>query len=382
MRIAQLAPVYERVPPVAYGGTELVVGLITDELVARGHDVTLFASGDSQTAARLRSVTPKPVRYGDIGTIRHPEWVQLANVQACFAAVAAGEFDLVHNNAGPEGLVLAATSATPVLTTTHTAWTPETVPMWDAYPWFHHGVSESHNLTLPERGRLAAIHHGLRVESYTFSERPDGYLLFLGRFSPEKGPDVAVEVARRTGRRLLLAGKVDPADSEFFETHVRPFVDDDRIRLVGEADADHKRDLLAGADGLLFPIRWDEPFGLVMIEALASGTPVLSFARGSVPEVIEDGATGYVLRDGDVDGLARAIDRLGALDRRHCRTEAERRFGVAAMVDRYESAFAEVLARAAARGPGATPANGPGVRSAGGDRGRGGQLVGSSGRPR
>ncbi|HTG41515.1 MAG TPA: glycosyltransferase, partial [Methylomirabilota bacterium] len=273
MRIAQLAPTYERVPPAAYGGTELIVHLLTEELVRRGHDVTLFASGDSVTAAALRSVTPMPVRYGDVTDgLRHAEYLQLANAQACFLAAAAGEFDMVHNHAGVEGLVLAAASRTPVLTTNHNPFVPQTQPIWDAYPWAHHAVSAASAATFPSRGGLPPIHHGIDVESFSFGGRPEGYLLFLGRFMPDKGAMRAIEAARLAGHRLVLAGKVDTADVEHFTRDIEPAIDGDRIRYVGEADADTKRRLLSGADALLFPIEWDEPFGLVMIEALASGT--------------------------------------------------------------------------------------------------------------
>ena len=341
MRIAQLAPTYERVPPAAYGGTELIVHLLTEELVRRGHDVTLFASGDSVTTAALRSVTPVPVRYGDVTDgLRHAEYLQLANAQACFLAAAGGEFDIVHNHAGIEGLVLAAASRTPVLTTNHNPFVPQTQPIWDAYPWAHHGVSAASAATFPSRGALPPIHHGIDVESFSFGRQPEGYLLFLGRFMPDKGAMRAIEAARLAGRRLVLAGKVDTADADHFTREIEPAIDGNRVTYVGEADADTKRRLLAGADALLFPIEWDEPFGLVMIEALASGTPVIGFRRASVPEIVEDGLTGFVVDD--VAAMASAIDRVAEIDRRICRREAERRFTVERMADDYLSRYATV----------------------------------------
>ena len=341
MRIAQLAPTYERVPPAAYGGTELIVHLLTEELVRRGHDVTLFASGDSVTNAGLRSVTPVPVRYGDITDgLRHAEYLQLANAQACFLAAAGGEFDIVHNHAGIEGLVLAAASRTPVLTTNHNPFVPHTQPIWDAYPWAHHGVSAARAATFPSRGALPPIHHGIDVESFSFGRQPEGYLLFLGRFMPDKGAMRAIEAARLAGRRLVLAGKVDTADADHFTRDIEPAIDGNRVTYVGEADADTKRRLLAGADALLFPIEWDEPFGLVMIEALASGTPVIGFRQASVPEIVDDGLTGFVVDD--VAAMASAIDRVAEIDRRMCRREAERRFTVERMADDYLSRYATV----------------------------------------
>jgi glycosyltransferase involved in cell wall biosynthesis len=347
MRIAQLAPTYERVPPAGYGGTELVVGLITEELVRRGHEVTLYASGDSETAATLRSVTPRAVRYGDVvDGVRHAEYFQLLNAQTCFIDAATGDFDIVHNHAGIEGLVLAANSRTPVLTTNHNSFLPQFQAIWDAYPWAHNSLSASSASTFPIRGAVGPIHHGIDVDSFPFGERPGDDLLFLGRFSPEKGADRAIEAALRSGRRLLLAGKVDPADQEHFDAAVRPRIDNDRIVYVGEADASTKRQLLADARALLFPIEWDEPFGLVMVEAMSCGTPVLGLRRASVPELVENGRTGFVVDD--VDGLVDAIERVDQIDRRGCRRRAEERFGFGRMVDDYERTYAAVVESATA----------------------------------
>jgi glycosyltransferase involved in cell wall biosynthesis len=349
MRIAQLAPTYERVPPAAYGGTELIVHLLTEELVRRGHDVTLYASGDSVTAARLKSVTDRPMRYGELRNgLRHAEYFQLANAQACYLDAAAGAFDVVHNHAGIEGLVLAASSRTPVLTTNHNTYVPETAPIWAAYDWAHNSLSAASAATFPTRGAMPPIHHGIDVSSFPVGATPEGYLLFLGRFSPEKGAAVAVEAAKRAGRRLILAGKIDTVDEEYFRASVEPDVDGDTIRYVGEADGPTKRRLLAGADALLFPIDWDEPFGLVMIEALASATPIIGFRRASVPEVVDDGVTGYVVDD--VETMTDRIGRLSEIDRLACRRAAERRFGVARMADDYERHYAALVRSATVAG--------------------------------
>lgn len=345
MRIAQLAPTYERVPPHGYGGTELVVSLVTEALVRRGHEVTLFATGDSITAARLEAVAARPYRYGaDDDGVRHAEVVHLANAQAAFRAAAEGRFDLVHNHAGVEGLVLAAWSATPVLTTTHGAWAPEAGPAWAAYPWRHHQLSAHQAATYPDRGRLAPVHHGIdvaRIPPRLTATAPDAPLVFLGRFSPTKGPHVAIEVARRTGRRLLLAGKVDGGDRDWYETAVAPLIDDQRIRAIGEVGEPAKARLLGEAAALLFPIAWDEPFGLVIAEALAAGTPVIAFGRGSVPELIDHGRTGFVVRD--VEAMVAAVDRVGDLDRTACRADAEERFSIDRMVGDLEDRFHETI---------------------------------------
>jgi len=333
------------VPPAAYGGTELVVSLITEELVRRGHEGTLYASGDSETAAALRSVTPRAARYGDVvDGVRHAEYFQLLNAQACFADAAAGEFDIVHNHAGIEGLVLGSASRAPVLTTNHNPFVPQTQPAWDAYPWAHNSLSAASAATFPSRGAVAPIHHGIDVASFPFGDRPTDDLLFLGRFSPEKGAARAIEAAQQSGRRLTLAGKVAPADQAHFASEILPRLDGERIRYVGEADGPTKRELLAGAQALLFPIEWDEPFGLVMIEAMSCGTPVLGFRRASVPEVVEDGRTGFVVDD--VAGLVDAIRRADTIDRAACRRRAEERFGFTRMVDDYERTYAAVVEEA------------------------------------
>jgi len=342
MRIAQLAPTYERVPPRTYGGTELVVHLLTEELVRRGHDVTLFATGDSVTGGQLRSITPTPVRYGESteDDLRHAEYLQLANAQACFLAERRGEFDIVHNHAGIEGMVLSDASRTPVVSTQHNPFLARTQPIWDAYRWFHHAVSRASAATFPRRGSLAPIHHGIDVASFDVGD-PQGYLLFLGRFSPAKGADRAIEAARQAGRRLILAGKIDANDADHAREVIEPSLDGDRIQYVGEADAETKRRLLAGADALLFPIEWDEPFGLVMVEALASATPVIGFRRASVPEIVDDGRTGFVVDD--VEGMVEAIGRLAEIDRLACRRSAEQRFTVERMVDDVEAMYEAVV---------------------------------------
>jgi glycosyltransferase involved in cell wall biosynthesis len=299
------------------------------------------------------------MRYGEASEagFTHAEYIQLANAQATFLAAADGAFDLVHNHAGIEGMVLGTTSRTPVVTTMHNPYSSLTQPIWDAYPWFHHAVSAASAATFPTRGALPPIHHGIDVGSFAFDARPTGgYLLFLGRFSKAKGADRAIEAAERTGRHLILAGKIDAADADHVRATIEPKLDGERIRYVGEVDGPEKRNLLAGADALLFPIEWDEPFGLVMVEALSSGTPVIGFRRASVPEVVEDGRTGFVVDD--LDGMVEAIARIGEIDRRACRTAAEHRFTVARMVDDVEAMYRAVLDRA---GAGAIDAQGVGA---------------------
>ena len=358
LRLALIAPTYERVPPTAYGGTETMVGLLADELASRGHDVTLYATGDSRSQARLASVTDRPHRYGQPDGLPHPEYVQLANAHAAFLDAADRSFDVVHNHAMVEGLALAAFSSTPVLTTCHNAYAPETDAIWRAYPWYHNALSRASAATFPERGAMAPIHHGIDVESFPFAETSAGYLLFLGRFSPTKGALTAIEVARSTGRPLILAGKVDRRDAAYFAARVKPEIDGSLIRYAGEVDGVTKRQLLAGAGALLFPIDWDEPFGLVMIEALSCGTPVIGLRRASVPEIVDHGVTGFVVDD--VAGMAEAVARVSTIQRFACRVTAEARFSVARMVDDYEAAYATAIGL----GP-AAPLAGMGLAAAG-----------------
>jgi glycosyltransferase involved in cell wall biosynthesis len=355
VRIAQLAPLYEPVPPPGYGGTELAVYQITEELVRRGHDVTLFASGDSETSARLAAPVPFAL-WSDEGRGRWPTAAaaraeEIRHVERCFARAA--EFDIVHNHAGVEGMAAAIDSAVPVLTTHHHAFEPQQAPVFAAYPWAHHALSAAAARTFPARGQLPPIHHGIDVATYPFSDRPEGYLLFMGRIVPDKGAAYAIEIARRAGRELRIAG-VTQEKSADYGRRVLAEADGRQIRYVGEAGPEEKRRLFGGADALLFPIMWDEPFGLVVIEAFACGTPVLAFAAGSAPELIEPGETGFLAEPGadplaagaGVDQLVEAIGRLGELSRRRCREEAERRFTVERMVDAYERTYDTVVSGA------------------------------------
>jgi glycosyltransferase involved in cell wall biosynthesis len=349
LRIAQVAPLFEAVPPAGYGGTELIVHLLTEELVRRGHQVTLFASGDSRTEATL--VPGAPAALWSEAGLRLPS-EEIERLLTLHHAAPYGEgsaFDLIHDHTGLRGLRAAVGSGRrSALFTHHGEWDPALGPLLEAFSGRHNAVSAAAALRFPERGAMAPVHHGIDVASYQFSDRSEGYLLFIGRLAPVKGPGVAVQVARRSGRRLLLAGRIHPGDQLAYERDVEPFLDGDRIRYVGEADPPMKRRLLAGAQALLFPINWEEPFGLVMIEALASGTPVVATRRASTPEVIDDGETGLLAGAGDgseadVEALLEVLPGIARLSRAACRQAAERRFTVERMVDDYERRYAELL---------------------------------------
>jgi len=340
MRIAMISPLEMRVPPVAYGGTELVVSLLTEELVRRGHDVTLFASGDSVTSARLVSVCPSFLR----GSGRDAGILNMMNVVSCLEQ--ADKFDVIHNHTCFEGLATAGLVRAPMLTTLHGNLNGDWQELFSFYKGWYNTISYSAKTLLPEKGRFAGvIYNAIDVKSYPFNGGThEPFLLFLARISHEKGPHLAIEVARKTGRRLVIAGNVHPTDEEYFRTMVMPGVDGDQVKYVGEADYHRKRELLAQAYCMLAPITWQEPFGLYFIEAMACGTPVVVFNRGSAPEVVCHGETGFVVDD--LDEMADAVDRIYQIDRRRCREYVEERFDVPRMADDYLGAYEQILSEA------------------------------------
>jgi glycosyltransferase involved in cell wall biosynthesis len=340
MKILQIAPLWERVPPPGYGGTEAVVSLLTDELVRQGHEVVLCASGDSLTLAALRSVYPRSLRT--VEGIK--DGTPYDSVHAAAAVAAAGEFDIVHNHAGEPVMALAGFSGRPMLSTMHCLITPDTRFVWEHYDGYYNTISHAQAQTVPpmERPRYAgAVYNAIDVGSFTFSESKDDYLLCLNRVAPEKGTHLAIEAARKAGRRLIIAGKVDRVDREYYETMVAPLLDGRDVLFVGEADHSAKRELYAKAACALVPICWEEPFGLVMAEAMASGTPVIAFARGAAPEIIVDGETGFLVHD--VDSMVEAIGKVDAIEPARCRRHVEANFDVPVMVDRYLRLYRKIV---------------------------------------
>jgi glycosyltransferase involved in cell wall biosynthesis len=337
MRIAVVSPLELRVPPLAYGGIELVVSLLTEELVRRGHEVTLFASGDSITSARLESVCPHFLR----GSGRDGGILTMLNVVSCLEQ--ADKFDIIHNHTCFEGLATAGLVKTPMLTTLHGGLKGDELELFAHYKGWYNTVSYSAKSLLPDKERfVGVIYNAIDVKSYPFNGASrEPYLLFLSRISYEKGPHIAIEVARKLRRRLIIAGNVHPVDEEYFRTMVMPGVDGDQIQYIGEADYHRKRELLAQAYCLLAPITWPEPFGLFLIEAMACGTPVVVFNRGSAPEIVKQGETGFVVET--VTEMADAVDRVYQIDRRRCREYVEEKFDVPRMVDDYLGAYEKVL---------------------------------------
>lgn len=341
MRIAQVAPLWERVPPPAYGGVELVVGLLTDELVRRGHEVTLFASGDSISLAKLISVHPRALRLDkSVKECNVYETLQLSRVYEM-----AEEFDIIHSHMGYGVIPYANLVKTSTVHTLHGIFTPDNEKMYK-YGRKQPYVSISDAQREPRLGLnyAATVYNGIDVSSYTFYPQPDEepYLAFLGRISPEKGPHHAIEIAKRTGWRLKMAGKVDVVDVEYYENEIKPLIDGKQIQYLGEANHDQKNMLMGRAVATLFPITWREPFGLVMIESMASGTPVIAMRLGSTQEVIAHGNTGFLCDS--VEECVAAVGKVAELDRAGCREYVYKRFSYQAMTDGYEAVYRQILA--------------------------------------
>jgi glycosyltransferase involved in cell wall biosynthesis len=342
VRVAQVAPLAESVPPMLYGGTERVVDWLTEELVRRGHDVTLFASGDSRTSARLVAPAPRALRL-DPGAM-DPVGAHL--LQIGMVADRAEEFDVIHSHIDYFAYPIARHLPTPLVHTVHGRL--DLARLTPIYRYFDDlalvSVSDAQRQGVSHLGvRWAAtVRHGLPLARYPYARRGGNYLAFLGRIAPEKRPDLAIAAAKRAGVPLKIAAKVDPADRAYFEAEIRGLLHHPLIDFVGEIADTDKPAFLGGALALLFPIDWPEPFGLVMIEAMACGTPVIARPCGSVREVVVSGRTG--LFADTLDGLVAAIKRVERIDRMACRRHVEARFTVERMADDYEAVYVETVA--------------------------------------
>jgi glycosyltransferase involved in cell wall biosynthesis len=354
VRIAQVAPPFERVPPARYGGTESVVATLTDELVRRGHDVTLFASGDSCTPARLAATV-------DQALWRHPDYRDFTAFWAITLGKLAHEapaFDIIHNHLDFIAFPLVRCLPCPVVSTLHGRLDlPELVPLYaefDDVPLV--SISNAQRRPVARANWVATIYHGIDLEDHTFVPDPGRYLAFLGRISSDKGLDTAIHVARRAGMPLKIAARKPlkitgdantDADRAYYNVVIKPLLREPGVEFIGEVGGRDKDRFLGEAAALLFPIRWPEPFGLVMIEAMACGTPVLALNEGSVPEVVEHGRTGYVCAN--EDELVAAVEHIAQLDRRTCRAVAEDRFSAPRMAADYERVYAALVDDGSAR---------------------------------
>ena len=340
MRIAQIAPLYESVPPKTYGGTERVVSYLTEELVRTGHDVTLFASGDSVTAAELVPVSTRSLRL-DQNSIdalaQHVLLVERAHQRA-------DEFDVMHFHINYLHYPRSRHSTVPHLTTLHGRLdVPDLIPLYqefDDMPLV--SISDSQRDPLPGANWMATVYHGLPDDLYRFERKPGTYLACLGRIAPEKGIDQAIRIAIKAGMTLKIAAKIE--NREYFEGVIKPLLTRSEVEFLGEIDEAEKQELLAGAAALVFPIEWPEPFGLVMIEAMACGTPTIAYRRGSIPEVIDDGVTGFIVDT--IEEAVAATRRIPELSRARCRQVFEERFTATRMAEQYVDVYERLVARA------------------------------------
>ena len=342
MKIAQVAPLYEAVPPKFYGGTERVVAHLSDALVDLGHDVTLFSSADARTKARLIPVRDQAIRL-DPAPLKSDLAAHLTMLNEVRKRL--DEFDIIHFHVDMVHFPMFETVAARTLTTLHGRLDlkdlPEVYRAWPKFPLV--SISDSQRQFLPFANWAGTVYHGMPESLYVFEPKPRGYLAFLGRMSPEKGPERAIAIAKKVGMPLKMAAKVDAADRTYFETEIRPLLDHPLIDYIGEIGDSEKSAFLGGAEALLFPIEWPEPFGLVMIEAMGCGTPVIGYDYGSAPEVIDDGVTGFVVAG--EDEAVRAIAAARKLDRREVRRRFDRRFSATAMARGYLDLYADRLAR-------------------------------------
>lgn len=341
MRIAQIAPLFESVPPRLYGGTERIVSYLTEALVSDGHDVTLFASGDSVTAARLVSPCAEALRLASKETDQAA--VHMLMLEQVMAE--ADQFDVLHFHWDYMHFPVVSRSQRPNLTTLHgrldlPAWKSVT-SHFASMPLV--SISFSQRAQLPDANWLGTVYHGIRADCLAAGSGTGGYLAFVGRLAPEKGVDRAIEIAKRAGMPLKIAAKIAEDDRSYFKKVVRPLLDDPLIEYVGEVDERGKGEFLAAAAALLFPIDWPEPFGLVQIEAMACGTPVIAFRRGSVPEVVKEGVTGFVVEN--VDEAVEAVGRVAGFDRVACRVEFDASFSVGRMASDYTALYEQVIER-------------------------------------
>jgi len=334
MRIAVLSPISWRTPPHHYGPWESVVSLLTEELVHMGLDVTLFATGDSQTGGKLVAVCPRP--YSEDHSV-DPKVAECMHISELFEGSA--DFDLIHNHFDFLPLTYSGLVDTPMLTTIHGFSSPSIMPVYRKYNTRSHYVAISESDKSPELDYIATIHHGIDVAQFPFSGAEGQYLLFFGRIHPEKGVREAIHVAKRVGIKLVLAGIIQ--DQAYFASQVEPHIDGTTVEYLGSVGPDQRADVLGHALGLLHLISFEEPFGLSMVESMACGTPVIAFAHGSIPEVIRHGETGYIVED--IEHAVNAVAALRLIDRSACREDVERRFSHTRMANDYVDVYEKIL---------------------------------------
>ncbi|MBV6622048.1 MAG: glycosyltransferase family 4 protein [Rivularia sp. (in: Bacteria)] len=341
MRIAQISPLWERVPPFRYGGIELIVKLLTEELVRRNHEVTLFASGDSIISSKLHSVHDRALRLDS--SIQEPD-IYHQMILADVYQKAYADFDIIHSHIGYASLPYSSFVKTPTVHTLHGAFCSDTIKIHRRFreqPLI--SISEAQREPCLDLNYVRTVYNGIDTSVYPFYSTPaqPAYLAFIGRISPQKGAVEAIQIARANNLPLKMAGKVDLVDADYYREQVEPLIDGEQIQYLGEISHEDKVKLLGEAIATLFPIAWREPFGLVMIESMATGTPVIAMNLGSVPEVVADGKTGFVCDD--TDTMTQMVPKATKLDRQTCREYIVSRFSVESMTDEYERAYSMVL---------------------------------------
>jgi glycosyltransferase involved in cell wall biosynthesis len=341
LRIAMVAPIIESVPPKKYGGTERVVDSLTEELVKRGHDVTLFASGDSITNAKLVSVFPRGLREAKMNNIYGGNNWTLLNIATAYNRQ--DQFDIIHDHIGELSIPTANLAHTPVVITIHGAFNLDNKQLFESAISPHFvTISNSQASSIPYLNYAGTVYNGLDMEEYPFSESHEGYLLYVGRISPEKGVHRAIEVAQYLNLPLIIAAKLNqdvPVDLQYFRDTIEPKLSD-QIRWIGEVDETQRNQLMSKAICFLHPVNWKEPFGLTLIESMACGTPVVAFNLGSIPEIIVNGKTGFVVSD--IEQMVAAVYNVGKLDRRACREYALKNFSAKKMADGYEELYYKI----------------------------------------
>ncbi len=339
MKIAQIAPIVERVPPKKYGGTERVVHALTEELVRRGHDVTLFASGDSLTSAKLASVYPRALREARIKDLYGLNYWTLLNIGTAYDRQK--EFDIIHDHIVPISLPTANIAETPVVGTMHAPFTPDNKKLFQTLK--NPGIvtiSQAQAHPVPGIHHLGTVYNGLPLDDYPFQATGEDFLLYVGRISLEKGVHFAIEVAQQLDMRLIIAAKLEKVDEPYFREEIEQNLSD-RIQWIGEVDERARNALMSKAKAFLHPVTWREPFGLTLIEAMACGCPVIAFDKGSIPEIIKNGVTGYVVSD--IEGLIEATTSIGIIDRAITRDYARENFSARKMADGYEMMYEKML---------------------------------------
>ncbi len=337
MRIAQLAPPWIPVPPYTYGGTELIISWLCDELVRRGHEVTLFATGDSKTKAKLIPIWPRSLWRAKLRTphaVFSLLYQKLIEIQ--------DQFDILHDHCEFYTMPYTKFLKPPVITTLHHPLTEETIILYKKFPNVNFvAISKHQRKSGPGINIVRTIYHGLPIEKYEFNPKPKNYLLWLSKIMPQKGIAEAIDIAKLSGENLIISGNIPPEYGDYFDFRIKPLIDGKKIQFVGASDFPKKIDLLKNAKASIFPVKRPEPFGLVVIEAMACGTPVIAFKEGSMPELIEDGKTGFLVNN--IEEACQALKKVDQISREYCREYVKKNFNLKRMVNRYEKLYKKIL---------------------------------------